>query len=269
MILSQFFPSTSSNSGTSTTSADVSARVTKVMQAQNTGAAKLNAALTSDTTTLSGLGKLLNALSTFQSLAQPLSSSTASASSTASSGSTVADPNQLSQKITALVNGYNSLNAGLTGLQQGDLKAEGSITRIQSQISRVLNLGSSGTVGGSLITLGSIGITTQKNGDLTIDPTKLQSAISANPSGVAKLFSDTGTGIADNLVSQVQSMIGANGSIPRETASITKDISALTVKKNSLAQALTNEANALTKLYSQQNSSSGQSGSFSLFDFLG
>lgn len=256
MILSQFFPSANS-SKSNAPSADVSAKVTKVMQAQQTGAAKLNAALAGDNTTLSGLGKLLNALTTFQSSAQSLASATSPSSNT------------LAQDVTKLVNGYNALNAALKGLQQGDLQAEGSISRIQNQLARVLNSGASGSQGAAAITLGSIGITTQKNGDLSIDAAKLQNAINANPSSVDYLFHGGGSGIANKLVSQIQSMVGSSGTIPREVSTISKDLAALTLKKTNLAQALTNQANALVKLYTQQNGSSSSSGNPTLFDTLG
>jgi flagellar hook-associated protein 2 len=282
MILSQFF-STGSSSATSSSSADVYAKVSKFMQAQNTGAPKLNAALASDNTTLSGLGKLLNALTSFQSVAQSLSGgglNTSASSSGAATPVVAQDSAQLTKNVTNLVNTYNSLNASLKGLQQGDLKAEGSVSRIQNQLARVLSLGSNGTAGASYLSLGSIGISTQKNGDLAIDATKLQNAINTNPDGVAKLFTNNGRGIADNLVRQIQGLAGPTGSIPRETATINKDISALTVKKNNLAKALTDEANALVKQYSQQaqasssiatglTSSSQSSGNSTLFDMLG
>jgi flagellar hook-associated protein 2 len=63
-----------SNVGTSgTVSADVYAKVNAIMQSQNKAAPILNAALTADTTALSGLGKLQSVLATFQGVTQSLS----------------------------------------------------------------------------------------------------------------------------------------------------------------------------------------------------
>ncbi|MFA7281950.1 MAG: hypothetical protein WC100_17840, partial [Sterolibacterium sp.] len=79
----------------------------------------------------------------------------------------------------------------------------------------------------------------------------------------------SGKGIADNLVSLIQGMVGSSGSIQKDTAAINKDISTINTKKTKLATALTNQANALVKAYSsQQSSTTGNSGSLSLFSFL-
>lgn len=189
------------------------------------------------------------------------------------------DSAQFTKNVTNLVSTYNALNARLKELQQGDLKTEGSAARIQSQLARIFNTG--GDMGAAYVTPGSIGISVQKNGDLAIDATKLQKAIDAAPDGVAKLFTNKGKGIADNLVGQIKGLISPNGSLQKEAATINKDIMALSAKKNSLAKALTLQANALVKQYSQQNSlyasnntsglmSSGQSnGKSTLFDILG
>jgi len=77
----------SSNTTTSAnaTTAQVYAQVNTIMQAQNKTAPLLNAALNSDTTTLSGLGQLNSALATFQSVAQSLSGNGLNLSATSSS----------------------------------------------------------------------------------------------------------------------------------------------------------------------------------------
>lgn len=190
------------------------------------------------------------------------------------------DSAQFTKNVTNLVDTYNALNARLKELQHGDLKTEGSAARIHSQLARVFNTASSGSVGAAYITPGSIGISVQKNGDLAIDAAKLQKAIDAAPDGVAKLFTNNGKGIADKLVGQIRRLIGPGGSIQKETTNINKDIAALGVKKNNMAKALTLQANALVKQYSQQNfpygsnNASGMSpsqpnGKSTLFDMLG
>lgn len=163
------------------------------------------------------------------------------------------DSTQFTKNVGNLVSAFNTLNASLKSLQQGDLKTEGSAARIHGQLARIFNTASSGSVGAAYITPGSIGISTQKNGDLAIDAAKLQKAINAAPEGVAKLFTHKGKGIADNLVSQIKDLIGTHGSIQKEAATINQDIMSLTAKKSSLAKALTLQANSLVKKYSQQN----------------
>lgn len=185
------------------------------------------------------------------------------------------DASQFIKNVTNLVGTYNALNASLKDLQQGELKTDDSAARIQSQLSRLFFTGSSGTVGEGYITPGSIGISVRKNGDLSVDAARLQKAIGSAPDGVAKLFTNSGKGIADKLAGLIQGMIGPNGAIQKEAATINKDIAALNAKKSSLAKALTFQANALVKLYSQQSNAfdsgttSQSSGKSTLFDILG
>lgn len=261
MILSQFLSSYYSNT-TSSSSPNVMAKVAKTMQAQNTAAPALNAALASDNTTLSGLGKLMSALTSFQSAAQSLSGKAVALPGAAQ------DPKQLAQKVTDLISQYNALNTTINGLRKGDLKSDASVLAIQSQLAKVFNSSSSGRADASSLTPGSIGISTLKNGAYAVDATKLQKAIAANPGGVAKLFANGGKGIADNLVSQIQGLVSPTGSIKKETVAINKDIASLNAKKDSLAKALTAQANALAKLYSQQNAQGSSTGNISLFDML-
>jgi len=109
------------------------------------------------------------------------------------------------------------------------------------------------TNGASSLALAKMGITTQKNGNLAIDTNKLQAAISSDPASVAKLFTNGGTGIADHLVSQIQAMLSPVGGLNKKVAAVNQDITALNAKKSSLEKSLTAQANALVKLYSQQN----------------
>ncbi len=67
-----------------TPSADVYAKVERLMTSQNSGVVKLNTSLTRDQTKLSGLGQLQSALTKFQTLAQGLSGAGLTTSATAS-----------------------------------------------------------------------------------------------------------------------------------------------------------------------------------------
>ncbi|MEI7612854.1 MAG: flagellar filament capping protein FliD [Betaproteobacteria bacterium] len=186
------------------------------------------------------------------------------------------DASQLAKNLTNFVNMYNTLNTALNGLQQGELKTQSSVTQIQSQLAQTIHSGFSGA---SDTTLENIGITVQQNGNLTIDSAKLQSAINATPDAIAKLFTNSGNGIADHLASVIQGMIGSSGSVSKETATVNKDIASLNDKKSKLERKLTLQADALVKIYSQQSSQGNSAGTGntstsasskknSLFDYL-
>lgn len=207
-----------------------------------------NAALTINGTPLSSASNTLNGA---------IDGTTLNLTSTGSTTlQTTRDSAQLTKNVGNLVSMYNTLNASLSGLQQGDLKADAALSQIQGQLASIINGGTSS------LALNAIGISTQKNGALALDTAKLQSAIDKDPAGVAKLFTDNGRGIADSLSSRIQSMIGASGVIQKETAAVSKDIALLNTKKSRLESALTAKSNALVKLYSQQSAQGSSGGLF-------
>ncbi len=181
------------------------------------------------------------------------------------------DNTQIANNVNRFVSTFNSLNAKLKSLDQGELKNEGSAGRVQDQLARTLRNSSSTSNDGSSFNLASVGISFTKNGDLALDKAKLQAAIVTDPGAVSRLFAQENTGLADGLNNQIKAVTGAQGSISRETVSINKDISSLNAKKASLAAALTAQANALVKQYTQQSSAlpgfGGQGGS-NLFDII-
>lgn len=257
--LSQFFSGGSTSTSTNGTSAEVLDKVSKTLAAKNTVAPKINAALTNDNTKLSALGKLMNGLTTFQSVAQSFSSTTPSTSKL--------DGAQLKAKITGLVDGFNSLNATMAGLRKGDLKSDAALANVRNQISAAF----SGGVGSATTqALNDIGISAQADGTWAIDAKKLQSAIDADPSSVSSLFSNGGKGIADSLTGTIKNLLSSTGGIEQERTALNQDIASLNKKKSALEKSMTAQAQALAKIYSLQSGSGGVTGGrSSLLDMIG
>lgn len=165
------------------------------------------------------------------------------------------DNAQIAKNVGNLVSSYNTLNSKLRSLQQTESKVEGTAARVQTQLARNFAPDTSGAVDPSALTLEKIGITRAKNGDLALDAAKLQAAVGLDAAGVSKLFSNKGGGLADSLVRQIDDMVGPNGSVRREEASVTRDISSLSAKKGRLSSALAAQAAALVGQYSRQSQS--------------
>jgi len=116
--------------------------------------------------------------------------------------------------VQSFVKAYNDVNKTLTDLsaynaatQQGAiLQGDSAVRNIQNQIRSTLNSTLSG-LGGSLTSLSQIGVSFQKDGTLTLDSTKLQTAIDTNYSGIAGLFATVGSP-TDSLVKYVSSTTG-------------------------------------------------------------
>jgi flagellar hook-associated protein 2 len=109
--------------------------------------------------------------------------------------------------INTFVKGYNDLQStfkSLTGFDAstkkggvltGDAAARGAQSQVRSALSSAVN-----GLGGNLTTLSSIGLSFQKDGTLSVDSTKLQSALSNNFKEISGLFATIGKA-TDSLVS--------------------------------------------------------------------
>lgn len=177
------------------------------------------------------------------------------------------DASQIANNVGTLVNNYNALNFSLNNLKQGALKSAPIVDQVKTQLAS--------TVRGMSGALSSVGISIDGNGALQMDQAKLQRAIASVPETVAALFTNNGGGIADRWSSQIAGIIAGDGSLAKNVGKVNQDIAALTVQKNSVAKALTAQANALVDFYTRQSQQSGngitgQDGQpHSLFDMLG
>jgi flagellar hook-associated protein 2 len=121
------------------------------------------------------------------------------------------DTASIKSAISSFVTAYNAAHSALSKLtaydattkQAGPLLGDPMVQSIQAQLGNLLTNSVTGTTG-SLTTLASIGVSLQKDGTLTLDSTKLQSAISNNFSSLASLFAANGT-TSDSLISYVSS----------------------------------------------------------------
>lgn len=241
-------------------SADVYNRVQQTLSSQNTGVAKLNATLARDQTRLSGLGQLHSALATFQATAASLAGGGKSSTATP-------DATQTGKNVRAFVAAFNQLNQKLLALQGGDLNGDVALGQVSRQMAQLLRTGGDGVSAGAL---DKAGVTLDASGNLQVDDKKLGAALTANAGAVAKLLTNGGKGMADQLAAKAGAFTADNSVIRREANSLNKEIIAINGKRSVLTKALTTQANALASLYSQQartgGGSSGATGT--AFDFL-
>lgn len=182
------------------------------------------------------------------------------------------DAGQISNNLKSFVSAYNELNKKLQALQKGDLKGDTALNQALSQFSTLIKSGG----GVSQSALLAAGLGQDSNGNLVLDDKKLQAALSSDASGLTKLFTNDGRGLADMLAAQAGSLSGDSSALKRETTLVSKEITSITAKRASLSKALTAQATALAALYTAQaqtgsgsaiNGSSGSAGT--LFDMLG
>jgi flagellar hook-associated protein 2 len=186
------------------------------------------------------------------------------------------DSGQIGANLKTFVAAYNDLNKKLQTLQQGALKGDTAIGQVVSQLNMLMKTGGSGV---SISALGAAGVSQDAKGNMVVDDKKLQAALTADSSSVAKLFTNDGKGIADMMSAKASAFTSSSSVISREAKQMNTEIASINGKRAVLTKALTAQANALVALYSAQaqtgagsaiNGTGGAGGrSGTLFDMLG
>ncbi|ADE15426.1 flagellar hook-associated 2 domain protein [Nitrosococcus halophilus Nc 4] len=124
---------------------------------------------------------------------------------------TVASDGQaISKSVNSFVDSYNSLVESLNSLssynpetrERGALLGDASLRGIENRIRRLMGDAVAG-LSGPYRALADIGITTQREGTLALEESKLQSAIETHPEAIARLFA-VGGEASDPLVRFVE-----------------------------------------------------------------
>lgn len=139
------------------------------------------------------------------------------------------DETKASERINAFVTAYNALRAQITRLGGydaaskvgGPMLGDALLTGIDSEIRRTLSTPVTGA-GDNYQTLASIGITTQANGALAVDATKLNAALSSDFDAVSKLFGSA-DGVAATLHEKIGTRLEDGGGIDARNESLLKE----------------------------------------------
>jgi flagellar hook-associated protein 2 len=180
-------------------------------------------------------------------------------------------PNQnaVISNIQTLVNSYNSMQAtfGKLGAYDAASKTAGPLLGdwLLGDTQFRMTRGMTDVVAGlpsAYSSLASIGITTQSDGTLKIDSTKLQAALNADGSSVAALFSGT-SGVATRLSATLTTVLSSAGAIAARNQSYTDAQAQLTSQQDKLnsnmaavQQRYLTQFNALDSLMSQMQTTS-------------
>lgn len=153
---------------------------------------------------------------------------------------------------------YSSLIQTIDKLRTTTLKADGaSLLTIEAQLRSVLN----GTASaGSFNSIFELGVSTQKDGTLSVDSNVLTNAINSDFNGVANLFADKTNGLAVKLKELADSFLQTGGVIDGHTEGLNQQARDLANQKTALQTRLasiqdryTKQFNALDQLLSQLN----------------
>ena len=170
------------------------------------------------------------------------------------------DTTQATQAINSFVNSYNKIIGDINAQFKynantktaGVLSGNSTLQLLQQQLFSSITASVSG--GNQIKTLASLGVNANDDGTLTVDNTKLQSALSSNYQDVQNFFQTPSTGLAQNLSSVLTNLTNpANGPISIEIQGLTQSSSDLTDQIQRLEDRLTITQQQLITQYSQIN----------------
>jgi flagellar hook-associated protein 2 len=105
------------------------------------------------------------------------------------------DTASITASMQKFVDAYNSLQNTIKSLSDGDLSGDGLLRSVQGQLRSVMNTAPAG-LDSSFVSLGELGVATEKDGGLSFDANVFKDALAADFSGVAQLLANDDQGYA-------------------------------------------------------------------------
>lgn len=174
------------------------------------------------------------------------------------------DSTAINKTITDFVSGYNTFRTATSNLSKqgsssgsnGTLVGDSTLLSITSKLRQdTTNTVSSAT--SSYNSLAMIGISIDKDGVMSLDSTKLNSALSANLSSVSDVFSSS-DGVATRLNSRLTGYLQSGGSLDTQQTSLGKQLKSLTTKRADVQLRLDNLQKGLQKQFIAMDLAVGQ-----------
>jgi flagellar hook-associated protein 2 len=171
---------------------------------------------------------------------------------------------------SGFVDAYNALYSqlkirssyGTTTTAAGDLAGDGTLRLMTDQLRGIFSTAATPASGGTLTNLSQVGITTQTDGSLKLDSTKLNSAVASNFSDVSNLFTSA-TGFATRMNAWATSVVKTGGTIDTHTDSLNTSIkryndqiSQLEVRMTALQKQYTTTYTNLNTMLNSMNTTS-------------
>jgi len=162
--------------------------------------------------------------------------------------STDRDTAAVSSAATSFVKAYNDLVATMKKMSGQTLKSDSAaLSSIESQLRNVLSQQS--VVDGVFKNAFEIGLSTQKDGSLTLDSKIFDSAMAKDYDGLANLFADGTQGLAKRMRNLADSFLDTGALLDGRTQGLNNQITQEEARKALLEQRLTVIESRLTATY--------------------
>ena len=144
--------------------------------------------------------------------------------------------------VNSLVTAYNRIVSTLRPLgaynaetrQGGALLGDPTLRDFMSNIRRLVGSPSDGLAGNAFKGLSELGVTTNLDGTLRVDSTKLAAAFASDSAAVARLFTDAEGGIGTRLDRLLEGYVRSGGSLDARTQGLRKSITDLGRQREAL-----------------------------------
>jgi flagellar hook-associated protein 2 len=147
------------------------------------------------------------------------------------------DSAAVQSSVNNFVKSYSDLVKTIGNLRTKGLRSESTaLLDIESQFRSVLN--TSVDVEGGFNLAFELGISTQKDGTLTVNSTTLSNALSSDFNGVANLFADPDKGVAVRLSAIADEMLSASGIVAGRSQSLERQVRGVDDQREALQRRL-------------------------------
>ncbi len=170
------------------------------------------------------------------------------------------DIDAVKESVQEFVDSYNALRSTLRtlGQKEGELQGDSGLLSIERRLQGIFNVSPTGL---DYSSLSDVGITTNADGSLSLDATKLETELSTNFSGVADLFANNDQGyayrfdaLADELLRTDGLIDGREESINNRIESVKDRQEAMEYRMELVEKRLRKQFSALDSLIAQMNS---------------
>lgn len=163
------------------------------------------------------------------------------------------DTSAVNDSVTAFVKSYNDLFSAMKNSSafksKSALEGDATLRGLQSQMRSIAN---SAVSGGTLTTLGEVGLSFSTTGTLNLDSKKLNSALAKDFNDVAHLF-NSATGFATKFAGMTSKALAFDGTIATKTNGLNQSIKNVGDQIVSLESRMTRLQKQYTVLYSNLN----------------
>ena len=124
------------------------------------------------------------------------------------------DLEKVEESVQAFADAFNELRTSIKGLRNGQLEADSSLLAMERSIFSVLN---APATGGAFSVLSEVGLSMQKDGNMTLSSNDLKTALQTDFEGVAQLFAADTQGFANRFSTFADNWLGSGGMLAART----------------------------------------------------